>query len=37
MAQDMEFEILGEGLPFPQAYSKEKCDMAAVADLIAGE
>ena len=37
MAEDMDFEILGDGIAFPQAYSKEKCDMAAVADLLAGE
>ena len=36
MAQDMEFEILGDGSAFPQAYSKEKCDMGLIADLIAG-
>lgn len=34
MAQEMEFEVLSEGIAFPQAYSKEKCDMAAVADLL---
>ncbi len=37
MAADMEFEVLSDGVAFPQAYSKEKCDMAAVADLLAGE
>jgi flavorubredoxin len=37
MATDMEFEVLSDGVAFPQAYSKEKCDMAAVADLLAGE
>ena len=36
MAQEMEFEILGDGSAFPQAYSKEKCDMGTIADLIAG-
>ena len=36
MAQDMDYEILGDGIAFPQAYTKEKCDMSAVADLIAG-
>jgi flavorubredoxin len=36
MAQDMDFEILGDGIAFPQAYTKEKCDMSAVADLTAG-
>ena len=34
MAQEMDFEILGDGIAFPQAYTKEKCDMAAVADII---
>ena len=28
------FEILGNGLSFPQAYSPEKCDMSAVAELL---
>lgn len=35
MAQEMEFEILSDGIAFPQAYSKDKCDMAAVADILA--
>lgn len=35
MAQEMDFEVLGEGISFPQAYAKDKCDMSAVADLIA--
>lgn len=34
MASSMNFEILGEGLPFAQAYSREKCDMHAVAARI---
>ena len=34
MAQEMDFEVLGDGIAFPQAYSKDKCDMAAVADLL---
>lgn len=34
MASAMNFEILGEGLPFAQAYSREKCDMHAAAALI---
>lgn len=34
MAGGMGFEILGEGLPFPQAYTAEKCNMSAVADLL---
>ena len=28
------FEILGDGLSFPQAYTREKVDMAAVAELL---
>ncbi len=35
MAEKQSFQLLGEGLPFPHAFSKEKCDMAAVASLIA--
>ena len=34
MAADMGFEILGEGLSFAQAYSKEKCDMSMVAEML---
>ena len=34
MAADLGFEILGEGLSFAQAYSKEKCDMTEVAGMI---
>lgn len=34
-ASSMGFELLGAGLPFPQAYNNEKCDMTKVADLIA--
>ena len=34
MAADMGFEILGEGLSFAQAYSKEKCDMSMVARML---
>jgi len=30
----MDFRIIGEGTSFPQAYSAEKCDMAAVADML---
>lgn len=36
LAKASEFELLGDGLSFAQAYSSEKCDMAAVAKLIAG-
>lgn len=35
MASSMGFEILSEGLSFPQAYTAEKCDMASVASLLA--
>ena len=34
LAESMGFEVLGSGLSFPQAYSREKCDMAAVASLL---
>ena len=34
LASSMNFEILGDGLPFPQAYTKEKVDMKAVAQLM---
>lgn len=33
-AAGMGFELLGGGLSFPQAYTAEKCDMAAVAKTI---
>ena len=33
-ASAMNFEILGDGLSFPQAYTREKCDMAAIADIL---
>jgi flavorubredoxin len=36
MANEMNFNILGDGLAFPQAYTQEKCDMTVVADLIQG-
>lgn len=36
MASSMGFEVLGNGLSFPQAYSKEKCNMAEIAALIKG-
>ena len=35
MASSMGFEILSEGLSFPQAYTAEKCDMASVASMLA--
>ena len=34
LATAMGFELLGGGLSFAQAYTKEKVDMAAVADMI---
>ena len=37
MAEDMQFEVLGEGSPFPQAYSKDKCNMAEIAALLAAK
>lgn len=33
-ASSMGFEVLGSGLSFAQAYSKDKCDMASVAELF---
>jgi flavorubredoxin len=35
MAESMGYDILGAGLSFPQAYTREKCDMSAVADILA--
>ena len=34
LASAMNFEVLGDGLSFPQAYTKEKCDMAAIAKIL---
>ena len=34
IAASMGYEIIGDGLSFPQAYSSEKCDMAAVARMM---
>lgn len=34
MAISMGFELLGDGLSFPQAYSAEKCDMASLAEKL---
>ena len=34
-AAAMGFELLGNGLPFPQAYDSQKCDMAKLAELLA--
>ena len=35
LAEDMDFNVLGDGMSFAQAYTQEKCDMAALADLLA--
>lgn len=34
LASSMNFELLGPGLSFPQAYGKDKVDMKAVAQLL---
>ena len=34
IAATQNFEILGDGLSFPQAYTREKVDMAAVAQML---
>lgn len=34
MASSLNFELLGDGLSFPQAYTREKVDMKAVAELL---
>ena len=34
MAASLNFELLGDGLSFPQAYTREKVDMKAVARLL---
>lgn len=34
LAQEMDFTLLGSGTSFAQAYTKEKFDVAAIADLI---
>jgi len=34
MAANLGFEVLGEGLSFAQAYSKDKCDMSQVAQML---
>lgn len=36
MASSLGFEILGSGLSFPQAYSKEKCNISEIAEIIKG-
>ena len=35
LAKDMDFNVLGDGMAFAQAYTQEKCDMTALADLLA--
>lgn len=35
MAEELGMEILGDGLAFPQGYTREKCDMGKVADMLA--
>ena len=34
IAASMGYEIIGDGLSFPQSYNSEKCDMAAVARMM---
>jgi flavorubredoxin len=34
LAANLGFEVLGEGLSFAQAYSKDKCDMSKVAQML---
>ena len=34
-ATSLNFELLGDGLSFPQAYTREKVDMASVAKMLA--
>ena len=36
MAQTMDFEILGPGLSFAQAYSPEKCNIPEIAAILKG-
>ena len=37
MAGKLGFDLISEGLSFPQAFTPEKCDMAALADTIASQ
>lgn len=37
MAAKQGFTMISDGISFPQGYSAAKCDMAAVAELMAGE
>jgi flavorubredoxin len=34
LASEMGFEVIADGLSFPQSYSADKCDMSAVARLL---
>ena len=34
LASSMDFQLLGDGLSFPQEYKREKVDMASVADML---
>ena len=34
LATEMGFEVLGEGMSFPYAYTREKCDISSVAALL---
>ena len=34
LATEMGFEVLGEGMSFPHAYTREKCDISSVAALL---
>ena len=36
MARNMDFEILGPGVSFAQAYSPEKCDVTQIAAILRG-
>ena len=35
MAGKLGFDLISEGLSFPQAFTPEKCDMAVLAETIA--
>ena len=36
MASSLGFEVLGSGLSFPQAFDREKCNVAEIAALVKG-
>ena len=36
LARSMDFEVLGDGLSFAQAYTPEKCDVAQIAAILKG-